>query len=121
MSTIETVTRSTSTITLSAEDGPKEERKEETYKYAHLLPHSSRDTYPPLEPFDHVDPALRALKHPDPRAFLNAATSVIELTPNLGTEIRGIHLTALDSDARDQLALEVTRNSISRVPRAITC
>ncbi|KAF8845377.1 TauD-domain-containing protein [Paxillus ammoniavirescens] len=117
MSTIETVIRSTSTITLRAEDTPKEEHKEETYKYAHLLPHFSRDTYPPLEPFEHVDPGLRALKHPDPRAFLKAATSVIELTPNLGTEIRGIHLTALDSDARDQLALEATRNGINRVAR----
>ncbi|KIK98330.1 hypothetical protein PAXRUDRAFT_31249 [Paxillus rubicundulus Ve08.2h10] len=95
--------------TFVIQDGPEEERKEETYKYAHLLSHFSRDTYPP---FEHVDPGLRALKHADPRAFLKAATGVIELTPNLGTEICGIHLTALDTDGRDQLALEVTRRGL---------
>lgn len=81
---------------------------EETYRYAHLLPHFSQDIYPPLAPFEHVDPGLRALKHPDPHAFLKGATSMIELTPNLGTEVRGIRLTDLDNDARDQLALEVS-------------
>jgi len=79
---------------------------EEPYKYAHLLPHFSPDKYPPLIPFEHVDPGHRALKHADPRAFLNDAASVIALTPNLGTEVRGIRLTDLDSDGRDQLALE---------------
>lgn len=80
---------------------------EETYKYAHLLPHFSQDKYPPLTPFGHDDPGFRALTHPDPRAFLKGATSVIELTPNLGTEVQGIRLTDLSSDGRDQLALEV--------------
>ncbi|KAF8139974.1 TauD-domain-containing protein [Boletus edulis] len=85
---------------------------EETYKYAHLLPHFSPDKYPPLTPFEHIDPGLRALNHPDPRAFLKGAESVIELTPNLGTQVRGIRLTDLDSDGRDQLALEVARRGL---------
>ena len=88
---------------------------EETYKYAHLLPHFSQDKYPPLIPFQHIDPGFRAVKHPDPRAFLKGAASVIELTPNLGTEVRGIRLTDLVSDARDQLALEVNYSSIIRI------
>ena len=31
------------------------------YRFAHLLPHFSADRYPPMTPFEHVDPALRAL------------------------------------------------------------
>ncbi|KAF9229622.1 alpha-ketoglutarate-dependent sulfonate dioxygenase [Gyrodon lividus] len=111
MSPVETITQST-TLTLRAADRSTEEATEETYKYAHLLPDFSQDKYPPLTPFEHVDPGLRALNHADPRAFLKDATSVIQLTPNLGTEIRGIRLTALDSDGRDQLALEVARRGL---------
>ena len=81
--------------------------QESKYRYAHLLPHFSADRYPPLTPFEHVDPALRALSHDDPRAFLDNATSVRELTPYLGTKVTGVNLAKLDSAGRDQLALEV--------------
>ncbi|KAG9314624.1 TauD-domain-containing protein [Chiua virens] len=103
MSTIETMT-----CTQDASKGPGEQ----PYKYAHLLPYFSQDTYPPLIPYEHVDPGFRALNHLDPRTFLKDATSVIELTPNLGTEVRGIRLTDLDGDGRDQLALEVARRGL---------
>ncbi|KAF8649898.1 hypothetical protein AX16_005657 [Volvariella volvacea WC 439] len=89
-----------------------EQKEEEPYRYAHLLPHFSEDRYPPLTPFNHVDPGFRALSHPNPHAFLDNATSVIELTPWLGTEVRGVSLTNLDSDSRDQLALEVARRGL---------
>lgn len=78
----------------------------EKYKYAHLLPVFTHDHYEPLQPFDHVDPGLRALNHPNPRSFLDNAT-VVELTPGLGSEVRGVNLATLDSDGRDQIALEV--------------
>jgi sulfonate dioxygenase len=32
---------------------------------------------------------------------------VVELTPNLGTEVHGVNLATLDSEGRDQLALGV--------------
>ncbi|KIJ68710.1 hypothetical protein HYDPIDRAFT_82029 [Hydnomerulius pinastri MD-312] len=112
MSNVETITQSAATLTLRAEERKNDEQKQESYKYAHLLPHFAPDTYPPLTPFEHVDPGSRALKHTDPRAFLNSASSVIQLTPNLGTEVRGISLAALDSDGRDQLALEVARRGL---------
>lgn len=79
----------------------------EEYRYAHLLPHFSADRYPPLTPFEHVDPALRALSHDNPCAFLDNATSVRELTPYLGTEVTGVNLAELGNAGRDQLALEV--------------
>ena len=80
---------------------------ESKYRYAHLLPHFSTDRYPPLTPFEHVDPAFRALSHNNPRAFLDNATSIRELTPYLGAEVTGVNLAELDSAGRDELALEV--------------
>ncbi|KXN83634.1 Alpha-ketoglutarate-dependent sulfonate dioxygenase [Leucoagaricus sp. SymC.cos] len=90
----------------------EENRPVEEYRYAHLLPHFSADRYPPLEPFDHTDPGARALNLPNPRAFLDSATSVVELTPNLGTEVTGVNLAELDSSGRDQIALEVARRGV---------
>ena len=81
--------------------------REEPYRYAHLLPTFNSQRYPPLEPYEHVDPGHRALTHPDPRSFLHSASSVTEVTPNLGTEVRGVNLAALTNDERDQVALEV--------------
>lgn len=82
-------------------------QQQEPYRYTHLLPVFSADRYPPLEPFEHVDPGSRALSHPNPRSFLDQATSVHDLTPNLGSEIHGVNLAMLNSDERDQIALEV--------------
>ncbi|KIY50657.1 alpha-ketoglutarate-dependent sulfonate dioxygenase [Fistulina hepatica ATCC 64428] len=87
------------------------EHIEEPYRYAHLMPVFSSERYPPLVPFEHVDPGFRALNHPNPRSFLDNAT-VAEITPNLGSEITGVNLIDLDSDSRDQLALEVARRGL---------
>ncbi|KAF8632538.1 hypothetical protein AX15_001753 [Amanita polypyramis BW_CC] len=91
---------------------PAEEKQEEPYRYSHLLPDFSQDHYPPLTPFEHTDPGHRALNHPNPRAFLENATSVVEITPHLGSEVVGVNLAELDSDGRDQLALEVARRGL---------
>ncbi|CAL1696245.1 unnamed protein product [Somion occarium] len=92
----------------------KQSSQDEPYRYAHLLPVFPRDEhYPPLTPFDHVDPGARALGHANPRAFLDNATSVIELTPHLGTEVHGVNLAALDSDGRDELALFIAQRGLA--------
>ncbi len=83
----------------------------EGYKYTHLLPTFPKDEhYPPLTPFEHVDPGHRALKHADPRSFLKDA-KVTQLTPSIGEEVRGVNLATLDDDAKDQLALEVSEKA----------
>jgi sulfonate dioxygenase len=88
----------------------KEEKPESNrYRYEHLLPYFAADNYPPLTPFEHIDPGSRALSHPNPRAFLDNATKVTDLTPTLGTEVQGLNLTELDSSGKDQLALEVIK------------
>ncbi|KAL0950707.1 hypothetical protein HGRIS_007483 [Hohenbuehelia grisea] len=117
MSTTEIVAASAealATLKLRTE-GSNEEQKQadaEPYRYAHLLPHFSQDHYPPLTPYEHVDPGHRALDHPNPRAFLDNASSVVELTPYLGTEVHGINLAELTNDDRDELALEVARRGL---------
>ncbi|TCD62044.1 hypothetical protein EIP91_007539 [Steccherinum ochraceum] len=119
MSTVETITQSIpETLSLrpaASEDNgaDQQSRQEEPYRYAHLLPQFPRqEHFPPLTPFEHVDPGARALSHANPRSFLDGATSVIELTPNLGSEIQGINLATLDNIGRDQLALEVARRGV---------
>ena len=109
----ETITQALPSLTLrgaspeSRQESGQESQAPAPYRYAHLLPHFSPTTYPPLEPFEHVDPGHRALSHPNPLSFLDGAESVIELTPRLGLEVRGVSLASLDSTGRDQLALEV--------------
>ncbi|KZT23869.1 TauD-domain-containing protein [Neolentinus lepideus HHB14362 ss-1] len=96
----------------NANEQQKPEQQQSQYRYTHLLPTFSQDHYPPLTPFEHTDPGQRALSHANPRAFLDNATRVIEITPNLGTEVHGVSLAQLDADARDELALEVARRGL---------
>ncbi|KZW02620.1 TauD-domain-containing protein [Exidia glandulosa HHB12029] len=86
---------------------------EDGYKYAHLLPvFDPNEHFPPLVPYDHVDPGARALQHADPRAFIANATRISDITPHLGTEIDGVQLTQLDNDGRDELALLVAQRGL---------
>lgn len=93
----------------------------EKYKYAHLLPTFPPDEhYPPLTPFDHVDPGSRALSHPNQRAFL-ANAKVSQLTPPIGEEVRGVNLATLTNDEKDELALEVSVSMSDNRLRVIRC
>lgn len=124
MSAVETITvEPVATITLrpaeaeapTKTEGPKESqaKQDDDYRYTHYLPVWVSDKFPPLEPFEHSDPGARALSHTHPRSFLDNATSVVKITPNLGTEISGVALNKLSSDERDQLALEVSRSHLA--------
>ncbi|KAG6868549.1 hypothetical protein C0993_001245 [Termitomyces sp. T159_Od127] len=108
-------------VTATLKLRPSEQKKEEEpYRYAHLLPYFSQDHYPPLTPFEHVDPGHRALSHPNPRSFLDNAT-VVELTPNLGNEVHGVNLATLSDEERDQVALEVDYTDPSLYEAFIKC
>jgi len=82
------------------------------YKYKHLLPVYLPTSYPPLVPFEHTDPGSRALSHKNPRAFLANATRLVNLTPQIGTEVDGVQLQGLSDEAKDQLALFVAQRGV---------
>ncbi|KAK4706102.1 sulfonate dioxygenase, partial [Phenoliferia sp. Uapishka_3] len=90
----------------------KEVKIDERYKYARFLP--AFDTslhYPPLKPFDHIDPGFAALTDPTPRSFLDAG-EVAEVTPDLGSEVSGVQLHRLNARERSQLALFVAQRGV---------
>ncbi|TRM66290.1 hypothetical protein BD626DRAFT_398083 [Schizophyllum amplum] len=111
----------------SAEEQTPSTPAAEPYRYAHLLPHFSQTQYPPLTPFEHVDPGHRALARerkavangtvaegstPLPAFLRSPNVTVSEVTPNLGVEVSGISLSQLDDAARDDLALLVARRGL---------
>lgn len=73
-----------------------------------------KEKYPPLEFHEYQDPALRA--NPDlPNLFPEAQKTEIitkRITPKFGTEIRGIQLSQLSSEAKDELALFVAQRGV---------
>lgn len=84
----------------------------EPYPYAKYLPTWDASTkYPPLEPFEHVDPGHQALRHAEPRAFLGHA-QIEDLTPDFASEVSGIQLDKLDKTGREQLALYVAQRGV---------
>ncbi|KAH8827342.1 hypothetical protein DL96DRAFT_1669910 [Flagelloscypha sp. PMI_526] len=110
MSKIETITDvQPGVLKLRASENPVQ--TEATYQYQHLLPTFNNTQYPPLQPFEHQEPGLRALSHENPRSFLANAT-ISDLSPGFGSEVRGVNLVTLDDNARDQLALEVARRGV---------
>jgi sulfonate dioxygenase len=54
------------------------------YKYAKYLPYRHDDgvRYPPTKEYKHIDPGLEALKHDNPREFLEGATVTPVSTPS---------------------------------------
>ncbi|WWC67391.1 uncharacterized protein I206_101299 [Kwoniella pini CBS 10737] len=82
------------------------------YKYKRFLPTFDRETkYPSLTSFEHKDPGLDALKHDNPREFLQGAT-INALSPSFGSEVEGIQLSKLDDRGKAQLALYVAQRGV---------
>jgi hypothetical protein len=107
--------------TLPGQSSPEERGQGpfETYPYKDLMPIVTPKigvTDPPLEDYEHVDPGFRALKHPDPLAFLRGATKLTNYAPTIGTEVDGVNLVSLTSDGRDELALEVAKRKVMVSP-----
>lgn len=86
-------------------------QQELTLQYPHYLPTWNPDEkYPALEPFEHYEHAKDA--DPSFPNLLPPGTSVTDLTPTIGSEVRGIQLSSLGDAAKDELALYVARRKV---------
>ncbi|KAK4034018.1 hypothetical protein C8A01DRAFT_19102 [Parachaetomium inaequale] len=81
-------------------------------KYPHYLPTWDRtQKYAPLEPFEHrehgkdADPSY-------PNLLPRGAVSVTDLTPTIGTEVRGVQLSTLTAAGKDELARFVAERKV---------
>jgi len=90
------------------------------YKYKRFLPTWTNSLkLPPLEPFDHIDPGLAALGDADYLDFLKGG-QVEELTPEFGSDVSGVQLSALDAKGRQRLARFVAeRGVVVRSPSSL--
>ncbi|RMZ15258.1 hypothetical protein D0860_01714 [Hortaea werneckii] len=77
--------------------------------YPHYLPHWDNVTYPPLEPFEAIEPG----KDADP-TFPNllAGAHVSDLTANIGAEVQGVQISKLNNAGKDELALFVAKKKV---------
>lgn len=66
--------------------------------------------YPPLTPFEHYDHGKDA--DPSLKDLLPADSQVVDLTPSIGSEVRGVQLSKLSDAGKDQLALYVARRKV---------
>lgn len=81
-------------------------------KYPHYLPTWDRtQTYPPLEPFEHVEHGKDA-DTSYPNLLPQGTVSVTNLTPSIGTEVRGIQLSTLSNTGKDELARFVAERKV---------
>ncbi len=80
-------------------------------QYPHYLPTwNPEQKYAPLEPFEHVEHGKDAdPSYPD---LLPAGVQAVDLTPSIGTEVRGIQLSALSPAGKDQLARYVAERKV---------
>jgi sulfonate dioxygenase len=82
----------------------------EEYKYKDFLPYSTLTSEPTLSPYEHFDVASRA--DPAKKSLFEAIPSRKDMTPNIGTEVRGIQLSQLTAQQRDKLALYVAERGL---------
>jgi len=78
--------------------------------YPAYLPAWEPVSFPPLQPFAYEDPALRA--DPQKRALLTPAVTATAISPKMGTELRGVQLSAMTPRQRDELALLVCERKV---------
>ncbi|KAI8062307.1 uncharacterized protein B0P05DRAFT_516186 [Gilbertella persicaria] len=67
-------------------------------------------TYPELEPFEHKDPGH--LADPKKASIYDNAGKISDLTPHIGTEIRGLQLSKLTDQQKNDLALLVAERGV---------
>jgi sulfonate dioxygenase len=80
-------------------------------KYPHYLPTwDPEQKFPPLEPFQHYEHGKDAdTSFPE---LLGEGVTKTDLTPSIGTEVRGIQLSSLSNAGKDQLARFVAERKV---------
>lgn len=73
------------------------------YKYNHFLAHTTLTKETPYEQYDHIDCASRA--DLEKKALFAAIKEKTDMTPNIGTEVKGVQLSSLTSAQMDELSL----------------
>ncbi|KAJ7200356.1 hypothetical protein GGX14DRAFT_325136, partial [Mycena pura] len=71
--------------------------------------------FDPLPEFDFTDPALRADKRKP--HLLTPATVMENITPKMGTILRGVNLAYLSDEAKNELALLISERKIVALPK----
>ncbi|CCC07209.1 hypothetical protein SMACR_08590 [Sordaria macrospora] len=80
-------------------------------KYPHYLPTwNPEQKYPALEPFEHYEHGKDA--DTSYKNLLPEGTTVTHLTPTIGTEVKGIQLSALTSAGKDELARFIAERKV---------
>ncbi|KAF4922937.1 Alpha-ketoglutarate-dependent sulfonate dioxygenase [Colletotrichum viniferum] len=81
-------------------------------KYPHYLPTwNPEQKYPPLQPFQHVEHGKNA--DPSfPNLLPKSEAQVTDLTPTIGSEVRGIQLSKLSDAGKDELARYVAERKV---------
>ncbi|KAK4897732.1 hypothetical protein LTR27_004504 [Elasticomyces elasticus] len=107
-----TETHTGSTTTSIQLKGAYDEKAHSEYKYAAYLPvYDETTTFPPTKPFDFSDRGLLADKaKPNLLGAPNAL--VTKLTPRIGTEIRGLQLSKLGDEQKNELALLLAERGV---------
>ncbi|KAI0173454.1 TauD-domain-containing protein [Hypoxylon sp. FL1284] len=88
--------------------------KHASYKYAAYLPvHDETTMFPPTEPVDVADRGLLADKaKPHLLGLDDPAVQITKLTPRVGTEIRGLQLSRLTDEQKNELALLIAERGV---------
>ncbi|MCJ1238033.1 hypothetical protein MMC14_006021 [Varicellaria rhodocarpa] len=79
--------------------------------YPHYLPTwNPEQKYPPLEPFKHVEHGVNAdAEYPD---LLGPSVVKDDLTPNIGSSIKGVQISKLSDAGKNQLALLTAQRKV---------
>ena len=88
----------------------KTKTKNKLLKYVPLLIHCT-SRYPPLEPFEHYDHGKDA-DPTFPDLLPKGVAQVEDVTPPIGSEVRGVQLSKLTKEGKDQLALFVAQRKV---------
>ncbi|KAF7163462.1 hypothetical protein CNMCM5623_008363 [Aspergillus felis] len=95
------------------ENEVKGTEKQPPASFPHYLPVWDNETerYPPLTPFEHYDHGKDA--DPSfPDLLPQGKVQVDNLTPTIGSEVRGVQLSQLTKEGKDQLALYVAQRKV---------